>query len=144
MASKPICIRQPGPQSRVGMGRRSRIERCRSQGILHKGKHRPLDNWLNAGPNFRLDDRNPNLLGDFRVAYKASLKLQPPRSLEYMFFTRPRGAATHGMQWVLTARDSPRQADLPKQHSQAPAADCSQTYSKLQPTHCVTVRCYKP
>ena len=77
MASKPICIRQPGPQRRVGMGRRSRIERCRSQGILHKGKHRPLDNWLNAVPNFRLDDRHPNLLRDFRVTYQTSLKLQP-------------------------------------------------------------------
>jgi hypothetical protein len=41
-----FSIRQPGPQGSVGKGRRSGIARGRSQGILHKGKHRPLLNWL--------------------------------------------------------------------------------------------------
>ena len=62
----------------MGKGRRSGIARCRSQGILHKGQHRPLLNWLlNSLHNWLHSWLHSWLHAGLKVGFQASLGAQP-------------------------------------------------------------------
>ena len=54
----------------MGKGRRSGIDRCRSQGILHKGQRRPLLNWWHNWLHSQLH-------AGLKVGFQASLGAQP-------------------------------------------------------------------